>query len=94
MSEYIFITEAALDFCLTNGSFNQDFLPHTGNDIRTESLSSDIVGYFAANEPDSPYFALIRIECLSEIKKISDQPDDVYRRIARVVKGLKSPPIH
>lgn len=94
MSEYIFITEAALDFCLTNGSFNQDFLPHTGDDIRTESLSSDIVGYFAANEPDSPYFALIRIECLSEIKKISDQPDDVYRRIARVVKGLKSPPIH
>ena len=94
MSEYIFITEAALDFCLTNSSFNQDLLPHTGNDIRTESLSSDIVGYFAANEPDSPYFALIRIECLSEIKKISDQPDDAYRRIARVVKGLKSPPIH
>lgn len=94
MSEYIFITEAALDFCLTNSSFNQDFLPYTGNDIRTESLSSDIVGYFAANEPDSPYFALIRIECLSEIKKISDQPDDAYRRIARVVKGLKSPPIH
>ena len=94
MSEYIFITEAALDFCLTNSSFNQDFLPYTGDDIRTESLSSDIVGYFAANEPDSPYFALIRIECLSEIKKISDQPDDAYRRIARVVKGLKSPPIH
>ena len=94
MSKYILITEAALDYCLINNSFNQDFLPNVGGGIRAESLSLDVFGYFAANEPDNPYFALIKKECLDEIKKASDLPDDVYRRIARVVKGLKSPPIH
>ena len=94
MSEYILITEAALEFCLINSLFDRDFCPHAGNDIHKESLSSDIVGYFAANEPDNPYFALIRSVHIDEIKKTSAQSDDVYRRIARVVKGLKSPPIH
>lgn len=94
MSKYILITEAALDYCLINNSFNQDFLPSVGDGIRAESLSLDVFGYFAANEPDKPYFALIKKECLDEIKKASGLPDDVYRRIARVVKGLKSPPIH
>lgn len=94
MYKYILITETALDFCLTNSAFNQDFLPKTGEDIHTQSLSPDIAGYFAANEPDNPYFALIKKECLDEIKKLTDQADDAYRRIARVVKGLKSPPIH
>ena len=94
MPKYILVTEAVLDFCLTNSAFTEDLLPKSGEEIHTQALSSDISGYFAANEPDRPYFALIKRECLDELRALVGQADDVYRRIARVVKGLKSPPIH
>lgn len=94
MPKYILITEAALDFCLTNSAFTDDLLPEPGERIHLKSLSPDIDGYFAANEPDHPYFSLIRQECLEDLGLLTSQADDVYRRIARVLKGMKSPPIH
>lgn len=94
MCKYILITEAALDFCLINSTFSDDLMPRTGDEIREHTLAADIVGYFCANEPHRPYFSLINIGCLYDLKSLNIQPDDAYRRIARVVKGLKSPPIH
>lgn len=94
MSNYILITEKALDICLTSNSLGEDLLPKTGQDIHSAALSQEITGYFSANEPEHPYFALINKERIDELKKYSDFSADAYRRIARVVKGLKSPPIH
>jgi hypothetical protein len=94
MRKYILITESALDFCLLNGSFSDDFLPKPAAEIKELALGTDILGYFAANEPTNPYFALIKKTCIDELKKLSSSPDDAYRRIARVVKGLTTPPIH
>ncbi len=94
MPKYILVTEAALDFCLIHGYFSEEFLPKLGEDIRTQQLTPDISAYYSANEPKRPYFALIQKKYLDEINSLKGQADDVYRRIARVVKGLKSPPIH
>lgn len=94
MPKYILATESALDFCLINDEFSDKFLPKTGREIYELRLSVDIVGYYTANEPLHPYFALIKKSCLDVMKSTGSQPEDTYRRIARVVKGLKSPPIH
>lgn len=94
MSKYILLTESALDFCLINNEFSDEFLPKTGREVCEITLSVDIVGYHTANEPLQLYFALIKKSCLDELISTGPQPEDVYRRIARVIKGLKSPPIH
>ncbi|SIQ22545.1 UvrD-helicase domain-containing protein [Aeromonas hydrophila] len=94
MSKYILITEAALDFSLSNEGFTSDFLPKTGDGIRFIEFSDYISIYYSYNEPTAPYFALINTQCLNEISLHYGLADDVYRRIARVVKGFKSPPIH
>jgi hypothetical protein len=94
MPNYILLTESALDFCLINNEFLTEFIPKTGRGVYEIILSDEVVAYYSANEPINPYFALIKKSCLDEMKSTGSQPEDVYRRIARVVKGLKSPPIH
>lgn len=94
MPNYILITEAALDQCLINSGFSPDFHPKEDQDVHKVPLSEEITGYRNTNEPPSPYFALINQSCLEDLKKTANNPNDAYRRIARVVKGLKSPPIH
>ncbi len=94
MLEYIIVTESALDFCLINNGFTDEFLPRESNNIYRLNLSDNMVGYCISKEPSQPYFALIKKSCIEEIQSTGAQADDAYRRIARVVKGLKSPPIH
>ncbi len=91
---YILVTESALDFCLINNEFSDNFLPRTSKSIYEINLSDDMIGYCTANEPLHPYFALIKKSCIDDINSTGAKADDAYRRIARVVKGLKSPPIH
>lgn len=95
MSKFLLITEAAIDALLITELFHvESFLPNINQTIRQEELSAEIVGYRAINESDSPYFALIKVSCLNQFRDNCAKPSDVYRRIARVVKGLKSPPVH
>lgn len=94
MSNYILLTESALDFCLTNNEFSEYFIPNIGNGVYELQLSDNITGYYTANESEYPYFALIKKSCLTDLNSTGCQPEDIFRRIARVVKGLKSPPIH
>jgi len=94
MSKYIVITESALDQCLLNSDFSENFLPKENGTVRALQLTDEITGFRAASEPEHPYVAIIKKSCLDELKAIGSTPDDAFRRIARVVKGLKSPPIH
>ncbi|WP_152554512.1 UvrD-helicase domain-containing protein [Burkholderia sp. A1] len=94
MSKYIVITESALDQCLLNGGLSDDFLPQENGAVRALRLTDEITGFRTASEPDNPYVAIIKKSCLDELKAIGSTPADAFRRIARVVKGLKSPPIH
>jgi hypothetical protein len=94
MIKYLIITESALDHCLLNNQFSDDFLPKEDANLRGILLSGEIVGFRTANEPDDQYVAFINKSCVEELRTIGCTPDDAFRRIARVVKGLKSPPIH
>jgi hypothetical protein len=96
MTNYLIITESALDYCLLNNQFSDDFMPKEGVSVRAVSLSEDgkIIGFRMINEPDFPHIALIKKSCIDELRSVGCTADDAFRRIARVVKGLKSPPIH
>jgi hypothetical protein len=94
MPNYIIITESALDICLLSNSFTEDFLPKHGGEISKLELNKTLTGYTTAEQSEQTYFALINTSCLNDLKSTNCHPADIYRRIARVVKGLKSPPIH
>lgn len=95
MINYVLITESALDASLISEGFSdENFLPNEGKVVHRSELPGGIAGYRVASEPENAYFALIRQSCLQELKETGAHPSDAYRRIARVVKGLKSPPVH
>ncbi|MBA1192125.1 UvrD-helicase domain-containing protein [Pseudomonas entomophila] len=94
MSKYIIVTEAALDLCLLSGGFDEYFFPVSQQGVHKLELSSSIDAYVTAEEADRPYFALINSDCLLDLAGMNVNPSDIYRRIARVVKGFKTPPIH
>ena len=56
MLEYIIVTESALDFCLINNGFTDEFLPRESNNIYRLNLSDNMVGYCISKEPSQPYF--------------------------------------
>lgn len=95
MPSHILITESALDSALVSGSFDvSSMLPFGNPHIHTFEVASSIIGYRTASEPASPLLALIGIEWLQILHSEGGAPNDAYRRIARVIKGLKSPPVH
>ncbi len=95
MPSYILITESALDAALASGGFNESsMLPSNNQNVHAFKVIDSIVGYRTASEPDSPLLALIGIEWLQILQSERGTPSEVYRRIARVIKGLDSPPIH
>lgn len=94
MFNYILVTESALDAALVSSSFSEDsILPTEGQGICRVEVSDTIVGYRVAIEAEKPYFALIRTDCMKDLMDEGGNLSDAYRRIARVVKGLRSPPI-
>jgi len=94
MSKYIAVTEAVFDLCLLSENFDEYFTPGTQQGIHKLDLPADITAYVTAKEAEKPYFALINSECLLELAAMDVSPGDIYRRIARVVKSFKTPPIH
>lgn len=95
MLKYIVITESALDAALVSEGFTtSSMLPSSTRVVRKFALSNELGGYRVANEPADPLFALIGIKWLQSLQCAGGSPSEIYRRIARVIKGLKSPPIH
>ncbi len=91
MSKYFLITESALDYCLLNDGFSEGFLPKETSSLRAFKLSDEVVGYRISNEPERPYFALVKTECIVELGSISgSSADDIFAALLEC-KGLKSP---
>jgi len=95
MSNYFLVSEPALDAALAAGAFDPDsMLPTEESGIHRFVIDDSIDGYRLANEPPSPLMALVRVEWLEYLKDAGATPSEVFRRVARVIKGMQSPPIH
>lgn len=95
--EYIAITENALDLILVQGLLDEKGWPECDGDhgLYCAAMGEGIAGIATFYEPESPYFALIKVSALMRLcGEANDYSIDVYRRIARVLKGLNNPPIH
>lgn len=95
MPEYLLVSEAALDAALATGAFDPgSMLPKEESGIHRFAIGESIVGYKLANESPSQIMALVETKWLAFLKDDGGAPSEVFRRIARVVKGMKSPPVH
>lgn len=97
MSNYLAITEGALDLILMHHIWDSEGFPKNDEAVGlgTRGIGVGVVGFFSSQESGDPYFALVNVEALKELLREGEgNAPDIYRRIARVVKGLKSPPIH
>ncbi len=97
MPDYFAITENALDLILMHSLWDSEGFPR--NDapagLGSSQVGVGVVGFFTSQDSGDPYFALIRHTALDELlREARDSVPDIYRRIARVVKGLRTPPIH
>lgn len=95
MNKYILITESALDSALIGGGFSDEtMLPIEQGAVHRIDLPEPFTGYRVANETEKPIFALVGIDSLELLKLEGGRPSEAFRRIARVLKGVKSPPVH
>ncbi|WP_175700583.1 UvrD-helicase domain-containing protein [Burkholderia ambifaria] len=94
---HILITEAALDLMLIHNIKDEDGMPKVDvtAGIASSALGDTICGFFTASDTENSYSALIDIVALHALLgEATGDRMDAYRRIARVVKGLRNPPIH
>jgi hypothetical protein len=95
MSNYLLISEAALDAALTASAFDlKTMLPAEESGIHQFPIGESVVGYRLANESPGQILALIGVEWLAFLQSDGGTSSEVFRRVARVLKGMKSPPIH
>lgn len=95
MPEHLLISERALDAALATGAFDPgSMLPKEDSGIHRFALGESVVGYRLANEPPGQILALVGVKWLSFLKDDGGTPSEVFRRVARVIKGMKSPPVH
>lgn len=95
MSKYFLVSESALDTALATGAFDPDSMLLTEESgIHRFAVAENIDGYRLANEPPSLGMALLGVEWLAFLKDDGGTPGEVFRRVARVIKGMLSPPIH
>ena len=95
MSKYVLITETALDAALVGGGFDtSSMLPAVEAGVHHFAITDSIVGCRAFSEPESPILALVGLEWLQILHSEGGSPSEAYRRVARVIKGMKSPPVH
>lgn len=94
--KYIAITESALDIILLQNIFDEFGFPKESKNFGIWCFETDEVRGFATyHEAEVCYFALINVDSLKKIILGNEfYAADAYRRIARVLKGMKSPPIH
>lgn len=63
--------------------------------LTSRAVSPEITAFATTSEPSDPYTALIAVTALDELLTDARATvSDAFGRIARVVKSLKSPPIH
>lgn len=94
MPEYILISSKALDAALLGEGFSEEnALPNAFDKIHSIDLSVNVAGFRLANEGET-HSALVKLEQVEKLYLAGVSLHDIYRRIARVVTGLKSPPIH
>ncbi|QFR32247.1 UvrD-helicase domain-containing protein [Ancylobacter sp. TS-1] len=95
MPEQILISESALDAALATGAFDPgSMFPKEENGIHRFFIGHSTVAYRLANEPPGQFLALVGTKWLAFLKDDGGAPSEVFRRVARVVKGMKSPPVH
>lgn len=95
MPDYLLVSEAALDAALATGGFDPgSMLPKEEDGIHRFVIGESIVGYKLANEAPSQILALVEAKWLAFLKDDGGAPSEIFRRVARVVKGMKSPPVH
>ena len=95
MSKFVVITSHALDQALMNSAFSEGtMLPKEENGVFRFDLSEGIIGFRCGTEPGTPHFALISIDCIETLYLSGVKLADAYRRIARVVSSMQSPPVH
>jgi len=95
MREHLLISESALDAALATGAFDSgSMFPKEEGGIHRFSIGESTVAYRLANEPPGQFLALVEAKWLASLKDDGGAPSEVFRRVARVVKGMKSPPIH
>jgi hypothetical protein len=94
-SKYLLISEAALDAALATGAFDRgSMLPTEESGIHRFDVGESVVGYKLANELPNQVVALIEAKWLAFLKDDGGTSSEVFRRVARVLKGMKSPPVH
>ena len=94
MPEFLLISEAALDGALATGAFDpSSMLPEEGSGIHKFAVGESTVGFKLAHEPPNQVLALIEAKWLAFLQADGGMPSEVFRRVARVLKGMKSPPV-
>lgn len=95
MPSYVLITESALDRALIANRFQDaDGLPATGHGVHLVTSRPDIFGFRVYSEINPTFFAAVNIDCVRKLLDAGGSSADIFQRIARVVKGLKAPPVH
>lgn len=95
MNKLILITSAALEQALMGSGFSEDTMhPRESDDVVKVVLSEEITGYRAKVEGQGTYFALVNVGCLENLYVHDVKMQDAYRRIARVVTSMQTPPVH
>lgn len=95
MTQFIIMTSTAIDQALMNAGFSDStMLPREVDGLVKVTLGPDVIGYRTKAETAKPYFAMISVECLETLFLHGVKLNDAYRRIARVVSSMQSPPVH
>lgn len=97
LEKYFVVTENALDLLLTQRLIGPNGMPEesSAKGLFKKELTPEITGFATSSEPESTYFAMIAVSAFHKLATQSNfYCQDIYGRVARVVKGLKTPPIH
>lgn len=93
--KYIIITESALDAALVSNNFAKaDGLPENANGVHAIPVAEGVTGYRTLHEKEPIFCGVVKTECIEYLMLEGGTPIEIFRRIARVLKGLKSPPVH
>lgn len=95
MPKHIIVTESALDAALVSSSFSKTTgLPEAANGVHAVPVSAEIIGFRMLHEREPTFFGAVGTEWIELLLAAGGTPVEIFQRIARVLKGLKSPPVH
>lgn len=95
MPKHIIVTESALDAALVSSGFSKTTgLPETANGVYAVPIPDDVIGFRALHEREPTFFGVVGTQWIETLLLAGGTPVEIFQRIARVLKGLKSPPVH